>query len=120
MRQLICYFLGINLDLDPAFIDTILMQADDIERPLVTEDLGVVESHNSESLASYSIERTGHQNHGNLSSSCSSDLSHKQSQSTAPELTHSNRCQIFPLMFLHYMLSTILWENEFLSDSRSR
>lgn len=108
-------FLGINLDLDPCYHERfaicalflpcsflsfmlvtschILMQVDDIQRPLVAGDLGIVESQSSESTVSYSIEQTDHQTHENFSSSYSSDVSPKQRiLSTSSKLTHSNRC----------------------------
>ncbi|KAG8370135.1 hypothetical protein BUALT_Bualt14G0085900 [Buddleja alternifolia] len=67
------------------------IKVDDIERPLVSEDLDIVESQSSESTISYSIEGSGRQTHGNFSSPHSIAVAPKQRiLSTSPQLTKSD------------------------------
>ncbi|KAI3459369.1 hypothetical protein Pfo_016032 [Paulownia fortunei] len=67
------------------------IKVDDIERPLVSGDLGIVESQNNESTLSNSNEQAGHQTQGGFSSMHSVAVAPKQRlPSASPQLTHSD------------------------------
>ncbi|KAG8373046.1 hypothetical protein BUALT_Bualt12G0130100 [Buddleja alternifolia] len=70
---------------------TFPMQDDDIERPLVSGDMGFAESQNNESTVSYSIEGAGYQSQGFFSSNHSISVAPKQRHpSSSPQLTKSD------------------------------
>ncbi|PIN04470.1 Serine/threonine protein phosphatase [Handroanthus impetiginosus] len=67
------------------------IKVDDIERPLVSGDLGSVESEINESTLNNSTEWAGHQSQEGFSSTDSIAVAHKQRiQSAPPQLTHSD------------------------------
>lgn len=74
-------------------------QDDDIERPLVSEDLSVVEDGISESAISYSIEGAARQAQGSVSLPHSVTVAPKRALSTSPQLMHSNSSNISPFIF---------------------
>ncbi|PIN16530.1 Serine/threonine protein phosphatase [Handroanthus impetiginosus] len=67
------------------------IEVDDIQRPLVSGDLDIIESQSSEPTASYSFQGAGHQTHGDFSSTQSTAEAPKQRVlSTSRQLTHSD------------------------------
>lgn len=85
------FFYSSPVSSNSVFRNKNIIKADDVERPLISDDLHLIESQSHEYSRSYAHDAGGHQNQGAYGSPWTQGLVHKQRlTSINPQLMHSD------------------------------